>query len=55
MTYKQIETSREIRQWLKGVILPIIAGVLYLELKYPNLKYQIKDRFSFKKDKKEGK
>lgn len=40
MTYKQIETSREIRQWAK-VIIPSIFGLLYLNAQYPEWKGQI--------------
>lgn len=41
MTYKQIETSREIRQWFKGIIIPAVAGILYLDYRYPELKTKI--------------
>jgi len=40
---QKIETSREIRQWLKGIILPAVAGSLYLDWKYPSLKYKFRD------------
>ena len=52
MTYKQIETSREIRQWLK-LIVPVIGGAIYLDWQYPNLKHEIKDRIKskFRKEK----
>lgn len=47
-TWKQIETSREIRQWIKGIVLPVGAGALYLDFKYPDLKYKIKDSIKLK-------
>lgn len=49
MTYRQIETSREIRQWLKGII-GFVGVVLYLDYQYPDLKYKLINKF-----KKEGK
>lgn len=41
MTWKQIQTSREIRQWIKGIIVPTILGGIYLDYNYPDLKYRI--------------
>lgn len=41
MTWKQIQTSREIRQWMKGVIVPTILGTIYLDYNYPDLKYRV--------------
>ena len=48
---QKIETSREIRQWLKGIVIPAVAGSLYLDWKYPDLKYKVRD---FCRDRKEG-
>ena len=42
MTYRQIETSREIRQWIK-MIVPVIGGAIYLDWRYPDLKNRIVD------------
>ena len=53
MTYKQIETSKEVRQWFKGVIIPITFGVLYLDYRYPDLKHKIVDGVKSKFKKKE--
>ena len=44
MTYRQIETSREIRQWIR-LITPLIGGAIYMDWKYPDLKYKVADRF----------
>ena len=56
MTYKQIETSREIRQWFKGIIIPVTAGILYLDYRYPELKNKIvegvKSKFKRKEERK---
>ena len=56
MTYKQIEASRELRLWIKTIIIPAIAGVLYLDYRYPSIKYTIKDKITgiFSKFKKEN-
>lgn len=53
MTNRQIETSREIRQWIKGVIVPTVAACLYIDYKYPNLKYGIRDYVKSKFERKE--
>ena len=37
-TNQKIEASREIRQWIKGVIVPTVVAALYLDYRYPNLK-----------------
>lgn len=42
---QKIEISREIRQWIKGIIFPVTAGTLYLDWKYPDLKYKVRDFF----------
>lgn len=47
MTYKQIETSREIRQWIKA-LTPIIGGIIYIDWKYPYLKNELVERFKSK-------
>jgi len=51
-TNQKIEASREIRQWFKGVIIPVIAGGLYLDYKYPDLKHQAVDKIKTKFSKK---
>lgn len=53
MTYKQIETSREVRQWIKGIIIPAAVGLLYLDYQYPNLKHKIVNGVKSKFKKKE--
>lgn len=53
MTNRQIETSREIRQWFKGIIIPGVAGILYLDYRYPDLKHKIVDGVKSKFKKKE--
>lgn len=50
-TTQKIETSREIRQWIKTVILPGIGLGLAADAMYPDLKYKVKD---FCKEKVEG-
>lgn len=50
-TNQKIETSREIRQWIKGIIIPGVAGSLYLDWRYPSLKYKVRD---FCKDRVDG-
>ena len=56
MTWKQIETSREIRQWFK-TITPIVGGAIYLDWKYPELKNLIAEKIKskFKKEKRNEK
>lgn len=55
MTNRQIETSREIRQWFKGIIIPAVAGMLYLDYRYPELKNKVvegvKSKFKRKEEK----
>ena len=38
MTYKQVETSREIRLWITGILGPIIMGGATLIANDPDLK-----------------
>lgn len=46
LTYNQkIETSREIRQWVKGIFISVAGITLLVDGMYPDLKYKIKDRF----------
>ena len=40
MTYKQIETSREIRQWI-GLATSAALAATTLDKAYPDLKYRI--------------
>ena len=44
MTYKQIETSREMRLWISQVIVPAVttaAAVLYMN---PELRHKLADK-----------
>ncbi len=41
MTYKQIETSREIRQWI-GLATSAVLAVTALDKAYPDLKIKTK-------------
>lgn len=41
MTYKQIETSREIRQWISLATSAALAATM-LDKSYPNLKFKMK-------------
>ena len=62
MTYNQkLETSREVRQWVKGIFIPIVGIGVLIDYKNPNLKYEVKqwcedkvykvkDRFSKKEE-----
>lgn len=54
MTYKQIETSREIRQWVK-TLTPLIGGMIYIDWKYPYLKRELVEKFKSKFKRKEEK
>ena len=40
MTNRQVETSREIRLWITGIISPIIAGGLMILAGDPELRAQ---------------
>lgn len=40
MTYKQIETSREIRQWI-GLATSAVLAATALDKAYPDLRYRI--------------
>ena len=50
-TNQKIEASREIRQWIKTIIVPGVVGTLYVDYRYPELKTNIKN---FCKDKVEA-
>lgn len=41
MTYKQIETSREIRQWI-GLATSAVLAATALDKAYPDLKIKVK-------------
>ena len=55
MTYKQIETSREMRLWIGQVIVPAVAAAIaiasnpqtrsYVSKKYNNVKSRIRKKF----------
>ena len=51
-TNQKIEASREVRQWIKGIIVPAVIGTIYVDYRYPDLKHKIvgsiKERFSKK-------
>lgn len=50
MTYRQIETSREIRLWVTGIIGPLIMGAATVVASDPELvraaKVKTKEQFS---------
>lgn len=41
MTNRQVETSREIRLWITGIISPIVAGGLMIIAGDPELRAQV--------------
>lgn len=43
MTYKQIETSREIRLWITGIVGPIIIGGATILAGSPELRVSVKN------------
>ena len=43
MTYKQIETSREIRLWLTSIIVPAVTTVGTLMM-VPEVRYAVKSK-----------
>ena len=48
MTYKQIETSREIRLWITGILGPVIIGGATILASNPELVIVTKDRLKEK-------
>lgn len=50
MTYRQIESLRETRLWITRVIIPTVVAGAYINSKYPNLKYEMKDKITVAKD-----
>lgn len=44
MTWKQIEKSREIRLWLKDILIPASIGLVYLYSAVPNFRYWVLDK-----------
>lgn len=52
MTYNQkLETSREVRQWIKGIFIPAIGIGVIIDATNPNLKYEVKNWIEDKKNK----
>lgn len=51
MTYKQIETSREIRLWITQVIVPTIAVTTAVVATVPELREAVTTKFNNVKDK----
>ena len=49
MKYKHIQAWHEARMTFVQIVIPTVIGALYLDNKYPDLKYKIKDKFDFKK------
>ena len=50
MTNRQLETSREIRQWVK-TIATIAGGAIYVDWRYPELKERAANWFKSKFEK----
>lgn len=51
MTYKQIETSREIRLWIGQIIVPAVATVGTVMAMNPELREKAKNKMSEVKNK----
>lgn len=51
MTWKQIETSREVRMWMKDIVLPGVATFAALCCMFPDLWTATKTKVSDAKDK----
>ena len=51
MTYKQIETSREVRLWITQVIVPTIAVATAVVATVPELREAATTKFNEVKDK----
>lgn len=49
MTYKQIEASREIRLWLKDVVVPTAVGVA-IYMSNDDLRREVKAKFNTAKE-----
>lgn len=44
MTWKQIEKSREIRLWLKDILIPTTLGLAYLYNAVPSFRLWVLDK-----------
>lgn len=44
MTWKQIEKSREVRLWLKDILIPASIGLVYLYSTVPDFRCWILDK-----------
>lgn len=42
MNYRQIETSREIRLWVTGIIMPVLLGTAAILVSNPDLLDDVK-------------
>ena len=51
MTWKQIETSREVRMWMKDLVLPAATTFVVLCCAFPDFKNAVKTKASDVKDK----
>ena len=49
MTYKQIEASREIRLWLKDVVVPTAVGVA-IYMSNDDIRREVKEKFNTAKE-----
>lgn len=49
MTYKQIEASREIRLWLKDVVVPTAVGVA-IYMSNDDLRREVKEKLNTAKE-----
>ena len=58
MNYRQVETSREIRLWITGIVMPVVLGATALLVSNPELAKDVKETVTkkvedFKRRKKE--
>ena len=49
MTFKQIETSREIRLWIAQIIVPAITAVA-IAMSIPEVRYEVAEKVSSLKE-----
>ncbi len=43
MNYRQVETSREIRLWITGIVMPVVLGATALLVSNPELAKDVKE------------
>lgn len=58
VNYRQVETSREIRLWITGIVMPVVLGATALLVSNPELAKDVKETVTkkvedFKRRKKE--